>query len=188
MVYVCMRSISLDIDAHIPNTFPSGIGITVAEFVGYIIFNVICCICIWFRPTQLRPYFHGAAVVVAIALFALLGWAVGTSDGFGSVLAKSNSSLSGPKLVWQTLSSIMSVIGGIAAGILNQNDFTRFAKRPSQVVWPQAISFFVSASVVSIIGVFVTAATQERELLCPVKKKKKKKKARCYVDTGKYLL
>lgn len=162
MVYICLRSIWMDIDDRIPNTFSPGMGITLAQFVGYIIFNVICCIAIWFRPTQLRLYFHGASVIVTAALFALLGWAVGTTEGFGAILAKSKSELRGSELVWQTLSAIMSVIGSIAAGILNQNDFTRWAKRPSQVVWPQAISFFVSASIVAIIGVFVTAATQER--------------------------
>ncbi|CAL5873259.1 uncharacterized protein PFLUO_LOCUS7528 [Penicillium psychrofluorescens] len=136
-------------------------GITRAQFVGYILFNLLCCIFIWFKPTQLRPYFHGASVIVVVALFCLLGWAVGTSDGFGSVL-ESESKLSGSSLGWALCSSIMAVIGSIAAGILNQNDYTRFARKTSQVTWPQFISFNISASIVGIVGIFVTASTQKR--------------------------
>jgi NCS1 family nucleobase:cation symporter-1 len=162
MVYICLRAIWIDLDERIPNTLPASMGITSAAFLGYFLFNVLCCVFIWFKPTQLRPYFHGASVIVVIALFCLLGWAVGTSDGFGSVVA-SKAELSGSTLGWTLCSSIMSVIGSIAAGILNQNDYTRFAKRVNQVTWSQFISFNLSASVIGVIGVFVTAATQERE-------------------------
>jgi NCS1 family nucleobase:cation symporter-1 len=150
----------MDIDKRIPNTFPDGIGITVAQFVGYIIFNVLCCIFIWFKPTQLRPYFHGASVLVLITIFSLLGWAVGTTEGFGSVTT-TGSTLSGSTLGWTLCSCIMSVIGGISAGILNQNDYTRFAKRASQVTWSQFFSFNLSASIMETAGILVTAATQE---------------------------
>jgi NCS1 family nucleobase:cation symporter-1 len=160
MVYICLRAIWMDIDKRIPNTFPDGIGITVAQFVGYIIFNVLCCIFIWFKPTQLRPYFHGASVLVLITIFSLLGWAVGTTEGFGSVTT-TGSTLSGSTLGWTLCSCIMSVIGGISAGILNQNDYTRFAKRASQVTWSQFFSFNLSASIMETAGILVTAATQE---------------------------
>ncbi|EXJ83127.1 hypothetical protein A1O1_06746 [Capronia coronata CBS 617.96] len=161
MIYICLRSIWIDLDQRIPNTLPEGIGITTAQFMGYVLFNLLCCIFIWFRPQQLRPYFHGASVVVAIALFALLGWAVGTSQGYGSIF-NAKSTISSSELGWQMSAGVMSVIGSIASGILNQNDFTRFAKRPSHVTYTQAISFMTSSSLIAIIGVVVTAATQEQ--------------------------
>lgn len=162
MIYICLRAIWMDIDTRIPNTLPQHIGITTAQFVGYILFNLLCCIFIWFKPTQLRPYFHGASVIVFVAQFCLLGWAVGTSNGFGSVL-NAKSTLSGSTLGWTMCRSIMAVIGSISAGILNQNDYTRFARKTSQVTWPQFISFNLSASTISIIGILVTAATQQRK-------------------------
>lgn len=161
MIWICLRAIWPDLEQRIPNTFSAGMGITTAQFVGYILFNFLCCIFIWFKPTQLRPYFHGASVIVVVALFCLLGWAVGTSDGFGSVLT-GPSTLGGSELGWSICSSIMAVIGSIAAGILNQNDYTRFAKRASQVTWSQAISFNLSSSTIGTIGILVTAATQKR--------------------------
>lgn len=162
MVWICLRAIWLDIDTRIPNQMPTDIGITSSQFLGYLIFNVFCCIFIWFRPTQLRPYFHGASAIVVVAFFCLLGWAVSTSQGFGSVV-NTDSELEGSALGWALCNSIMAVIGSIAAGILNQNDYTRFSRKTSQVTWPQFISFNLSASSISIIGIFVTAATQTRE-------------------------
>ncbi|KXJ86068.1 permease for cytosine/purines, uracil, thiamine, allantoin-domain-containing protein [Microdochium bolleyi] len=161
MVWICLRAIWPDIDQRISNTLPPNIGITSSQFVGYFLFNIFCCIFIWFKPTQLRPYFHGASVIVIIALFSLLGWAVSTSQGFGSVLS-AESQLSGSKLGWTLCSSIMAVIGSISAGILNQNDYTRFARKTSQVTWPQFISFNLSASTIGIVGIIVTAATQKQ--------------------------
>ena len=162
MIYVCLRSIWIDLDRRIPNTIPESQGITSAQFLGYFLFNVLCCVFIWFRPGQLRPYFHVASLVVGITLFILLGWAVGTSKGYGSVF-NAKTTISSSELGWQMSAGVMSVIGSIASGILNQNDFTRFAKRPSHVTYTQAFSFMFTSSIMSIVGVIVTAATQNRE-------------------------
>lgn len=160
MIYICLRSIWMDIDDRIPNALPAEIGITSAQFVGYFLFNVLCYIFIWFRPQQLRPYFHGASILVFLTLFAILGWAVGTCKDYGTVFT-AHTSIASSELGWQMSSGIMSVIGSIASGILNQNDFTRFAKKVEHVTWTQGFSFMLSSSVIACIGVIVTAATQE---------------------------
>ncbi|KAF2773043.1 hypothetical protein EJ03DRAFT_341272 [Teratosphaeria nubilosa] len=144
MIYVCLRSIWLDIDERIPNTLPAGIGITSANFVGYFV-----------------PYFHVASCVVAITLFVLLGWAVGTSEGWGEVIT-AKTSISRSELGWTMSAGIMSFIGSIAARILNQNDFTRWAKRPRDVTYSQAFSYTFSGNITAIVGVLVTAATQKQ--------------------------
>lgn len=162
MIYVCLRSIWIDLDGRIPNTLPASTGITTGEFGCFVIFNVLCCILMLLRPHQLRPYFHGASVVVCVTLFILMGWAVGTSDGWGGI-SQQAATQGSSQLSWTMCSGIMSVIGSIAAGILNQNDFTRFAKRPSQVTWSQGVSFLMAGSLTATIGVLVTSATQERK-------------------------
>lgn len=161
MIWICLRSIWMDIDERIPNKLPANIGITSSQFVGYVLFNILCCIFIWFRPQQLRPYFHFASVLVFITLFVFLGWAVGTSQGYGSVF-DSKSTIPSEELAWKMVAGMMSVIGSISSGILNQNDFTRFAKKPSHVTWSQAGSFMTSSCTVAIIGVVCTAATQQQ--------------------------
>ncbi|KAF7185431.1 Transporter aclS [Pseudocercospora fuligena] len=115
---------------------------------------------IWIRPHKIRVWFHYTAVIISISLFVLLGWAVATSKGWGEVIT-AKSTISRAELGWTMSAGVMSVIGSISAGILNQSDFTRFAKKPSHVTWSQAGSFFVASNITSIIGVIVTAATQE---------------------------
>ncbi|KAK8154028.1 NCS1 nucleoside transporter [Phyllosticta citrichinensis] len=161
MIYICLRSIWIDLDDRIPNTLPEKTGITTAQFIGYVLFNLLCGALIWFKPQQLRPYFHVGSVLVLVTMLSLLGWACGTSKRYGSVL-HAPATISGSNLAWDICSGIMSVIGSIAAGILNQNDYTRFAKRKSQVTWSQGIGFNVSSAVIHIVGVLVTAATQEQ--------------------------
>ncbi|KAK7509362.1 permease for cytosine/purines, uracil, thiamine, allantoin-domain-containing protein [Phyllosticta citriasiana] len=161
MIYICLRSIWIDLDDRIPNTLPEKTGITTAQFMGYVLFNLLCGALIWFKPQQLRPYFHVGSVLVLVTMLSLLGWACGTSKGYGSVL-HAPATISGSKLGWAMCAGIMSVIGSIAAGILNQNDYTRFAKRKSQVTWSQGIGFNVSSAITHIVGVLVTAATQEQ--------------------------
>ncbi|RFU34897.1 hypothetical protein B7463_g1496, partial [Scytalidium lignicola] len=160
MVYVCIRAIWPSVE-NIHNTFAADAGITTAQFMGYVIFNFFCCILIWFPPNKLRHYFHVGSVLVFIANLALLGWALGQRgpDGFGPVFA-SRTDLKGSALAWNMLNGIMSVIGSIASGILNQNDFTRFAKRTNQVTWTQFLSFNFTSAFIHIAGVLVTASTQ----------------------------
>ncbi|KAM0420344.1 hypothetical protein ACHAPT_011886 [Fusarium lateritium] len=164
MVFVCLRSIWPSLDRRIPNTLPKNIGITSAEFLGYFIFNVICCVFIWFKPHQLRLYFHAGAGLALVAFIALLGWALGTK-GPGESLDdafEDNVVLKGSALGWAICSGMMSVLGAAAAGILNQNDYTRFAQRPSQVVSSQFTSFVITTTFTGICGILVTAATQKR--------------------------
>lgn len=165
MVYVCLRCIWPTLDTRIPNKLPEDIGITSAEFVGYFLFNVICCVFIWFKPQQLRLYFHIGTSLAMIAFFALLGWAMGTREPGESLGAAFGDEvvLTGSALGWATCNGMMAVLGAAVAGVLNQNDYTRFAKRPSQVISSQFISYVLSCSIVGVIGILVTAATQNRK-------------------------
>ncbi|UPK93866.1 hypothetical protein LCI18_004801 [Fusarium solani-melongenae] len=164
MVFVCLRSTWPTLDRRIPNTLPENIGITSAEFVGYFIFNVICCVFIWFKPHQLRLYFHAGAGLSLVAFVALLGWALGTKGPGESLDDAFDDSvvLKGSALGWAICSSMMSVLSAAAAGVLNQNDYTRFAQRPSQVVSSQFTSFVLTTTFTGICGILVTAATQKR--------------------------
>ncbi|KAM6518929.1 hypothetical protein FSOLCH5_007694 [Fusarium solani] len=164
MVFVCLRSIWPSLDRRIPNKLPENIGITSVEFVGYFIFNVICCVFIWFKPHQLRIYFHAGAGLSLVAFVALLGWALGTKGPGESLGDAFDDSvvLKGSALGWAICSGMMSVLGAAAAGVLNQNDYTRFAQRPSQVVSSQFTSFVLTTTFTGICGILVTAATQKR--------------------------
>lgn len=79
-------------------------------------------------------------------------------NGFGSTISNSSANTSG----WNVAFGIISTIGSIAAGILNQNDYARFSRKPKNAVWGQILSFPFYGITCAVIGILVTAATQDR--------------------------
>ncbi|OJJ65859.1 hypothetical protein ASPBRDRAFT_201460 [Aspergillus brasiliensis CBS 101740] len=158
-VYVCLQAIWPSLEKRIPNHMPADTGMTTAEFVGYIIFMVLSLPVIYVRPHKLQRMFYISAAIVIVFEFVLLIWSLATMgpDGFGNTLS-SGSHASG----WMIAYGIISTIGSICAGILNQNDYARFARRPRDAIYGQIFSAALFAIICGVIGILVTAATQER--------------------------
>ncbi|KAJ1566723.1 hypothetical protein HK405_008688 [Cladochytrium tenue] len=166
-VYVMLLSWDPALEDHIPNTIPEDTGMTTAQFVAYIVFNVVSLPVIWIRPHKLERFFYVAASITMVFFVVLLVWALATmgSDGFGSTItASSELPVSGgpSSLSWVMVYGIVSMIGSIAAGILNQNDYARFATEPRHAIWGQAFSFPLFGIVCGAMGMLVTAALQQR--------------------------
>jgi Cytosine/uracil/thiamine/allantoin permeases len=115
---------------------------------------------IYIRPFKLNYLFYGSSAIVLVFEIVILVWSLATMgpEGFGSTLSNHSGSSSG----WNIAFGIISTIGSIAAGILNQNDYARFARKPRDAVWGQLISFPFYGIMCCVIGILVTAATQER--------------------------
>lgn len=157
----------LESPGHIPNTMPSDTGMTTAPFVSYIIFSVISLPVIWIRPHRLEKFFHFACSITLVFFVVFLIWALATMGlaGFGDTITSGSDlpNTGGPDSVaWLMVYGIVSTIGSIAAGILNQNDYSRFAAQPRHAIPGQAVSFPVYSIFSSLIGILVTAATQHR--------------------------
>lgn len=138
---------------------PASTGMTTAQFVAYIVFMLISLPFVYVRPHKLQALFYVSAAVVIVFEIVLLIWSLATmgSTGFGDTISSTTSS-SG----WMIAYGIISTIGSIAAGILNQTDYARFARRPRDAIWGQIISAALCAISCSVIGIIVTAATQNR--------------------------
>ena len=162
-VYVCLEAIWPDLERRIPNHMPPSTGMTTAQFVTYLIFCTISLPLIWIRPHKLRNFFYVASATVLIFLFSLLIWALATMgpSGFGDTIT-GIPDVQDTSKGWAIVYGIISCIGGISAGILNQNDYARFARRPRDAILGQIISPVIYGNVTPIIGILVTAATQER--------------------------
>jgi NCS1 family nucleobase:cation symporter-1 len=151
----------------IPNTIPTDTGTTTAEFVCYVIFCVISLPALWIRPHRIQNFFYVSSTVTLIFFLVVLIWALATMgpEGFGDTLSNAGSmpATGGPNsTAWLMLYGMMSTIGSIAAGILNQNDFSRLAPKPGDAIWGQVVAFPLYSIFGSLIGILVTAATQNR--------------------------
>jgi NCS1 family nucleobase:cation symporter-1 len=166
-IYVILLAWDPSLEQHIPNTMPESTGMTTAYFVAYIIFSVISLPLIWIRPHRLQKFFYVASAVTIIFFFTLLIWALATMghDGFGSTLSSDSElpNTGGPNSVaWLMVYGVVSTIGSIAAGIMNQNDYSRYAIAPKHATWGQMVAFPFYGILSSTIGILVTAATQNR--------------------------
>ncbi|KAL1968643.1 hypothetical protein VTN77DRAFT_1469 [Rasamsonia byssochlamydoides] len=159
-VYVCLQAIWPSLESRIPNHMPASTGMTTASFVAYIIFMVISLPVVYVRPHKLQYFFYVSAAIVLVFEIVLLIWSLATMgpSGFGATIASSGYSTTG----WNIAFGIISTIGSIAAGILNQNDYARFARKPRDAIYGQIFSFPIYAITCSVIGILVTAATQNR--------------------------
>jgi len=162
--YVMLQAIWPSLETRIPNHMAESTGMTTAQFVAYIIFMVISLPLIWIRPHKLTKFLYISVVIVLIFEIALLIWALATMGpaGFGSTISSNGPDTQEDSVGWVIMYGIISTIGGISAGILNQNDYARFSKRPRNAIMGQILSagpyFLFSA----VVGILVTAATQER--------------------------
>ena len=162
-VYVCLEAIWPNIEQRIPNHMPASTGMTTAQFVAYIVFSVISLPLIWIRPHKLKIFFYISVTTVLVFEVSLLIWALATMgpEGFGSTIS-AKAHVQDNTVGWVIVYGIISAIGSISAGILNQNDYARFAGRPRAAITGQIVSAAPYSILSSVIGILVTAATQQR--------------------------
>lgn len=169
-IYLMILSWDPQYGSRIPNGIPSDTGTTTARFVCYIIFSVVSLPFIRLRPHRLQVFFNVTSVITFVFFFALLVWALATMgpDGFGDTVDSHQPGLApdGMRVPrntgWRIVYGVMSTMGSIAAGILNQSDFARLARRPRDAVYGQALAYPVYAIYTSVLGILVVAATQRR--------------------------
>lgn len=161
-VYVMLQAIWPSLETRIPNHMPASTGMTTAQFVAYIVFMVISLPLIWIRPHKLTKFLYISVTIVLIFEIVLLVWALATMNGFGSTISNTKPDTQEDSVGWVIMYGIISTIGGISAGILNQNDYARFAKRPRNAVLGQIASAAPYSIFSATVGILVTAATQQR--------------------------
>ena len=159
-IYICLKAIWPSIEERIPNHMAQSTGVTTAQFLGYIIFMVISMPLLYIRPHKLQPLLYVSASIVMVFIVVLLIWSMATMgpQGFGKTITMSSGHTSG----WIIAFGIGSTIGAIANNVLNQNDYARFARKPSDAIQGQAIVFSPYAIFCCIAGILVTAATERR--------------------------
>jgi len=143
---------------------PESTGMTTAQFVTYIVFMVISLPLIWIRPRKLTRFLYISVIIVLIFEVVLLIWALATMGptGFGSTISNNGPDTQEDSIGWVIMYGIISTIGAISAGILNQNDYARFAGRPRNAILGQIASAGTYFIFSAVVGILVTAATQER--------------------------
>ncbi|KAG5925364.1 hypothetical protein E4U42_004377 [Claviceps africana] len=157
-VYLMIRSIWKSWDrTTMPGPFDPQASST-PDYVSFFIFWLCSLPAIWFPVHKIRHLFTVKAYFVPPAGIAFLIWAVVRAGGAGPIIRKSNS-VHGSDLAWQMVKGIMSSIANFATLIINDCDFTRFARKPKDAFWSQLFAIPLGFAFTSIIGIFVSSSS-----------------------------
>ncbi|CAK7562781.1 MAG: uracil permease [Sporothrix epigloea] len=159
-VYLMIRSIWTSWDrTTIHNTFSPASGTTTADYASFFIFWLCSLPALWFPVHKIRHLFTAKAYFVPCAGIAFFIWTLVRAGGAGPVV-RQGSTLTGSALGWAIVKGIMSSIANFATLIVNDPDFTRFARKPRDALFPQLFTIPISFGLTSFIGIFVSSASE----------------------------
>lgn len=142
---------------NISNGIPSS-GTTTRDFVSFFIFWLLSLPAIWFPVHKIRHLFTAKAYIVPTAGISFFIWALVRAKGIGPIVHQP-STAHGSKLAWGIVTGIMSAIANFATLIVNDPDFARFARKPSDALWSQLITIPVGFAITSFIGIIVSSSS-----------------------------
>ena len=162
MTYVCIRAIWPSIDS-IHNTIPAKTGMTLPQFVGFIVFFVIQFPPLLLSPKALRYLVYVGSTTGFLVQLVLCIWACSTmgAAGFGDIISITSGPVHGSQFAWMCVYSITVTISSITSGTVSVCDYARFARHPSSGTWSQLLGFF-PGWLSNVMGTLTIAATQRR--------------------------
>ncbi|CAD6582606.1 MAG: hypothetical protein CYPHOPRED_002076 [Cyphobasidiales sp. Tagirdzhanova-0007] len=137
-----------------------------SDFIGFIIFTIICIPVIWVPPEKYHNFFVIASVSIFICVWAMFGWAIHAAHGIGvfasdAAGAEEVKPAKGAALGWAFVYGVSTMLGGIAVHLFNQSDYTRFARKPGDQILSQAIMVPIGAILNALIGIIVTSCAAQ---------------------------
>ncbi|OJD29742.1 uracil permease [Diplodia corticola] len=143
-------------DGVVPNGIKSS-GTTTVMFVSFFLFWFFSLPAIWFPVHKIRHLFTVKAYVVPVAGVAFFIWFVVKAGGVGPIVHQP-AALTGSALAWEIVKGIMSSIANFATLIVNDPDFSRFARTPKSALWSQLITIPLGFAITSFIGIIVSSS------------------------------
>lgn len=137
----------------------AGAGTGTQGFVSFFLFWLGSLPFLWFPVHKIRHLFTVKAYVVPAAGIAFFIWAIVRAHGLGPIVHQ-KSSLEGSDLAWEIVKGIMSSIANFATLIVNDPDFSRFARTPRDAFWSQLITIPVGFAVTSFIGIIASSSSK----------------------------
>jgi NCS1 family nucleobase:cation symporter-1 len=141
----------------IKNGIPSS-GTNTVAFVSFFLFWAGSLPFIYPPVQKIRHLFTVKAYFVPTAGIAFFIWAVVRAKGLGPIV-KQQGNAHGSELGWLMVRGIMSAIANFATLIVNDPDFARFAKKPSNAFLPQLLTIPIGFAITSFIGIIVGSSS-----------------------------
>ncbi|ORY05052.1 NCS1 nucleoside transporter family protein-like protein [Clohesyomyces aquaticus] len=162
LVAVCVTAIWPSF-ARIRNTLPASMPTTTYEFIGFVIFWFLSTPFLWIRPEKFKLPFQVISIYCGLGMLCWMIWALARAKGVGLLWDTEENipAASGWNSSWLIMSGINQMLGGIAAGITNGSDFSRYAQGPKHYVAGTISSALVTGTMVSFVGLVTASACQK---------------------------
>ncbi|KAH7051995.1 uracil permease [Macrophomina phaseolina] len=145
------------------NTLPSSMPTTTYQFVGFIVFWCLSFPFLLVRPEKFKLPFQITSIYCGVGMICMLIWSLAVAKGVGPLWSQGQTipATSSWNSSWLMMRGINQMIGGIAAGITNGSDFSRYARGPKHYLAGTILSAWVTGTLVSLVGLVVTSACQK---------------------------
>ncbi|KAF2132628.1 hypothetical protein P153DRAFT_382250 [Dothidotthia symphoricarpi CBS 119687] len=159
---VCMTAIWPSF-AQIPNTFGTSMPTTTPEFVGFVVFWFLSTPFLWLRPEKFKVPFQIVCTWCGVGMLAWMIWALAVAKGVGPLWHAGQNIPAGSPFgsSWLMMAGINQSIGGLAAGITNGSDFSRYAQSRRHYVYGTVTSCLITGILVSFAGLVTASAAQK---------------------------
>lgn len=132
------------------------------QFVGFVVFWTLSAPFLLIRPERFKWPFRVTSLYCGAGMLCMLTWALATARGVGPLLTQAEAVPGGWRnSSWLMMAGINQMVGGIAAGITNGSDFSRYARGPKHYVCGTLLSAWVTGVLVSFVGLLTTSAAQK---------------------------
>ncbi|OTA52155.1 NCS1 nucleoside transporter family protein-like protein [Hypoxylon sp. EC38] len=161
LVAVCLTAIWPSF-AKMRNFLPASLPTTGDQFVGFIVFWVLSTPLLWIPPEKFKIPFLFTSIYSALGMLSMMIWALATAKGVGPLLYTGVALPEGSRwnVSWLLMAGINQSIGGVAAGITNGSDFSRYARNWKAYVIGTITSGWVTGILVCFVGLVTTSAAQ----------------------------
>jgi nucleobase:cation symporter-1, NCS1 family len=156
-VYLMLRAVAPSID-DIPNAIPES-GTETKYYIGFFLFWLLSLPALWFPVYQIRHLFTVKSYTVPVAGILFMLWAILKAGGVGPIV-RQPATVHGSVKVWAVIAAIMDCIANFSTLIVNDPDFTRFARKPRDAVWSQLLTIPIGFALTSFIGVVVSSSSK----------------------------
>jgi NCS1 family nucleobase:cation symporter-1 len=145
------------------NTFGPDMPATTDQFVGFVLFWFLSTPFLWLRPEKFKIPFIVVCAWCGAGMISWMIWALSVAKGVGPLWNSGQKIPIGSPFgaSWLIMAGINQGIGGLAAGITNGSDFSRYAKGRRHYVIGTISSCLVTGVLVSLIGLVTSAASQK---------------------------
>lgn len=144
---------------HMSNTLPASANTTTKDLVGWIVYNILTAAILWIPPEKSRKALYVANTISFVTLVSIMIYVMSAAGGAGPLLKAPATAQSGSQLAWAIIQGVTITIGGIAVGLTNQADYSRFARRPGDQIFGQWFSITTLGTLLPLFGCLTSSAS-----------------------------